>query len=32
MKGIRVDPRTWKVWAQPGVTWREYNRAAGSMA
>jgi FAD binding domain-containing protein/berberine-like enzyme len=29
MKGIRVDPRRWRVWAQPGVTWREYNRAAG---
>jgi len=29
MKGIRVDHRTWRVWAQPGVTWREYNRAAG---
>jgi FAD/FMN-containing dehydrogenase len=29
MKGIRVDPRAWKVWAQPGLTWREYNRAAG---
>ncbi|HEV8626511.1 MAG TPA: FAD-dependent oxidoreductase, partial [Acidimicrobiia bacterium] len=28
MKGIRVDPRTWRVWAQPGVTWGEYNRAA----
>jgi hypothetical protein len=28
MKGIRVDPRTWRVWAQPGVTWAEYNQAA----
>ena len=29
MKGIRVDQRTWRVWAQPGVTWGEYNQAAG---
>ncbi len=29
MKGIRVDQQTWRVWAQPGVTWGEYNRAAG---
>jgi FAD/FMN-containing dehydrogenase len=28
MKGIRVDGQAWKVWAQPGVTWREYNRTA----
>jgi hypothetical protein len=28
MKGIRVDHRAWRVWAQPGVTWGEYNRAA----
>jgi len=29
MKGIRIDPQAWKVWAQPGLTWREYNQAAG---
>jgi FAD/FMN-containing dehydrogenase len=29
MKGVRVDHRRWRVWAQAGVTWREYNRTAG---
>ena len=28
MKGIRVDPRSRTVWAQGGVTWKEFNRAA----
>jgi FAD/FMN-containing dehydrogenase len=27
MKGIRVDPRTRTAIAQPGLTWREFNRA-----
>jgi FAD/FMN-containing dehydrogenase len=27
MKGVRVDPSTRTVWAQGGVTWRDYNRA-----
>jgi len=30
MKGIRVDPVRRTVWAQGGVTWREFNRAAAS--
>ena len=29
MKGIRVDPRRRTVWAQGGVTWKDFNRAAG---
>jgi FAD/FMN-containing dehydrogenase len=29
MKGVHVDPRGRRVWAQGGVTWRDYNRAAG---
>ncbi|MDR2983316.1 MAG: FAD-binding oxidoreductase [Nocardiopsaceae bacterium] len=28
MKGIRVDPARRTVWAQSGVTWKEFNRAA----
>jgi hypothetical protein len=28
MKGIHVDPQTRTVRAQPGLTWREFNRAA----
>ena len=28
MKGIRVDPVRQTVWAQAGVTWKEFNRAA----
>ena len=28
MKGIRVDPARRTVWAQGGVTWKEFNRAA----
>jgi FAD/FMN-containing dehydrogenase len=28
MKGIKVDPRRRTVWAQGGVTWKEFNRAA----
>src|SRR6201998_1298989 len=28
MKGIRVDRRRRTVWAQGGVTWNEFNRAA----
>jgi FAD/FMN-containing dehydrogenase len=28
MKGIHVDPQTRTVRAQPGVTWREFNRSA----
>jgi FAD/FMN-containing dehydrogenase len=28
MKGIRVDPGRQTVWAQAGVTWKEFNRAA----
>jgi FAD/FMN-containing dehydrogenase len=28
MKGIRVDPVKRTVWAQSGVTWKEFNRAA----
>ncbi len=28
MKGIKVDPRKRTVWAQGGVTWNEFNRAA----
>jgi FAD/FMN-containing dehydrogenase len=28
MKGIHVDPRRRTVRAQPGLTWREFNRAA----
>ena len=28
MKGIKVDPRRRTVWAQGGVTWNEFNRAA----
>ena len=28
MRGIRVDPAGRTVWAQAGVTWREFNRAA----
>jgi len=28
MKGIRVDPVRRTVWAQGGVTWKEFNRAA----
>jgi FAD/FMN-containing dehydrogenase len=28
MKGIKVDRRTRTVWAQGGVTWNEFNRAA----
>jgi FAD/FMN-containing dehydrogenase len=28
MKGIRVDPVRRTVWAQSGVTWKEFNRAA----
>jgi FAD/FMN-containing dehydrogenase len=27
MKGIRVDPARRTVWAQGGVTWKEFNRA-----
>jgi FAD/FMN-containing dehydrogenase len=30
MKGIHVDPRARTVRAQPGVTWAEFNRAAGA--
>jgi FAD/FMN-containing dehydrogenase len=29
MKGIRVDPAGRTVWARAGVTWKEFNRAAG---
>ena len=29
MRGIRVDPAERTVWAQAGVTWNEFNRAAG---
>src|ERR1043165_2317539 len=29
MKGIHVDARRRTVRAQPGLTWREFNRAAG---
>jgi len=29
MKGVHVDPNARHVWAQGGVTWRDYNRAAG---
>jgi FAD/FMN-containing dehydrogenase len=28
MKGVRVDPVGRTVWAQAGVTWNEFNRAA----
>ena len=28
MKGIKVDARRQTVWAQAGVTWKEFNRAA----
>jgi len=28
MKGIKVDPAGRTVWAQGGVTWKEFNRAA----
>jgi FAD/FMN-containing dehydrogenase len=28
MKGIRVDPARRTIWAQGGVTWKEFNRAA----
>lgn len=28
MKGIRVSPARQTVWAQSGVTWKEFNRAA----
>ena len=28
MKGIRVDPARRTVWAQSGVLWKEFNRAA----
>jgi FAD/FMN-containing dehydrogenase len=28
MKGVHVDPRTHTIRAQPGLTWREFNRAA----
>src|SRR6187551_1706888 len=28
MKGIHVDPRRRTVRAEPGLTWREFNRAA----
>jgi len=30
MKGIRIDPSRRTVWAQGGVTWKEFNRAAAS--
>src|SRR6516164_2112770 len=30
MKGIRVDPAGRTVWAQGGVTWKEFNRAAAA--
>jgi FAD/FMN-containing dehydrogenase len=30
MKGIKVDPRRRTVWAQGGVTWKEFNRAAAA--
>ena len=30
MKGIRVDPVRRTVWAQGGVTWKEFNRAAAA--
>ena len=29
MKGIKVDARRRTVWAQGGVTWKEFNRATG---
>lgn len=28
MKGIRVNPARQTIWAQAGVTWKEFNRAA----
>ncbi|WP_236790624.1 FAD-binding oxidoreductase [Amycolatopsis sp. GM8] len=28
MRGIRVDPAARTLWAQAGVTWKEFNRAA----
>jgi FAD/FMN-containing dehydrogenase len=30
MKGVRVDPVRQRVWAQGGVTWREFNRSAAA--
>ena len=30
MKGIKVDARRRTVWAQGGVTWKEFNRAAAA--
>ena len=29
MKGVHIDPAARRVWAQGGVTWRDYNRATG---
>lgn len=30
MKGVRVEPASRTVWAQGGVVWREFNRAAAA--